>query len=190
MRCQCCRKERHTIQLRDVTTWKATDMVALCDSCAATLPSILLNASIPLAGAKTVLSALKEIVQAEKEDEPNELASDSNSPAAKDGAAAATCKACGMTLDNFRKEGRLGCPECYQSFGDPLMEAIGRMHGSPEAKHTGVRPGEPAPDSRVVRRRRVQTLTKQMLAAVESEHFERAAQLRDEITGLEKELKT
>jgi len=93
------------------------------------------------------------------------------------------CEACGATLQDFRDVGRLGCGECYTTFARPLRELLRRVHGS--TQHLGkryVEPGEPATgDSEAL----VRQLREQLQRAVESENFERAAQVRDQLRTLE-----
>ena len=38
------------------------------------------------------------------------------------------CSACGFSLDDFRKVGRLGCPDCYQVFSREIVERLPSMH--------------------------------------------------------------
>jgi len=45
------------------------------------------------------------------------------------------CKGCGLSFTGFRKSGRLGCPECYETFKVPLESLIKTIHKS--SKHAG-----------------------------------------------------
>jgi protein-arginine kinase activator protein McsA len=98
------------------------------------------------------------------------------------------CGTCGLTFDEFRKEGRLGCAECYDAFADPLKLILFRIHGEADAVHKGRRPGQPMEGSRSEVRIRISQLQRQMLAAVEAEAYERAAGLRDQIAELERRM--
>jgi protein arginine kinase activator len=94
---------------------------------------------------------------------------------------AVTCKPCGMTLEEFRRKGRLGCPECYSSFGEQVSELLERVHGS--RQHLGRVPGVSHED--VDRMQRLADLRQRLDVAVREEDYEVAAGLRDEIRQLE-----
>lgn len=92
------------------------------------------------------------------------------------------CPACGATLEDFRKTGRLGCEACYQVFAEPLRELLRRLHGS--TGHTGKVPNDrvrmegtspPVEASQVLRDR--------LRKAIAAEQFELAAELRDRLKG-------
>lgn len=91
------------------------------------------------------------------------------------------CPGCGGTLDDFRATGRLGCAACWDAFGGALGPLVRRLHGA--THHAGepyVPPGR-GPGNHAAERRR---LEEQLAVAIETEHFELAAELRDRIRGL------
>ena len=93
------------------------------------------------------------------------------------------CANCGMTYDDFRKVGRLGCSECYGTFKRGLATLLKRIHGS--THHMGkapaslVKPSATKPELTELKRR--------LERAIEMEEFEEAAQLRDRIRQIERE---
>jgi protein arginine kinase activator len=87
---------------------------------------------------------------------------------------AGACEVCGITLAEFKAEGRLGCPHDYESLRDTLEPLIERIHRS--MVHTGKAP----------RAVRVREWKKQMQAAIAAEDYEEAARLRDLIRTAEK----
>ena len=95
---------------------------------------------------------------------------------------AVRCPACDATLQDFRETGRLGCPICYDTFAPRLRDLLRRLHGS--SHHVGQRyarralPASPA-------EHRLSDLREQLRRAVDSEHFELAAEIRDRIRVLE-----
>lgn len=91
-----------------------------------------------------------------------------------------TCPSCGMTHEKFQKAGLLGCAECYRAFAEPLNELLKRIHGS--TQHTGHAPG--VRKHAVSNRLAVIGLRQQLAKAIESEEYERAAELRDQIRQL------
>jgi protein arginine kinase activator len=90
------------------------------------------------------------------------------------------CPKCGFTQADFKKSGRLGCADCYQTFAEGLGGLLKTMHKG--TQHVGKAP-EALRASRDVSER-VKALQKKLARAVEEENFELAAELRDEINRL------
>lgn len=78
------------------------------------------------------------------------------------------CPVCGFSIENYRRTGHLGCPDCYTVFARELDPAA-------EAEETE------AEESNAVKRARLQ---KELQQAVAREDYERAAALRDKINAL------
>lgn len=93
------------------------------------------------------------------------------------------CDSCGATLKDFRDVGRLGCAQCYTTFARPLRELLRRVHGS--TQHLGKRYVEPGAAATTDPDALMRELRAQLERAVESENFERAAQVRDQLRALE-----
>ena len=92
------------------------------------------------------------------------------------------CAFCGLTLEEFRKSGRLGCSHCYVTFEGNLKTLLRRLHGG--TQHVGKVYLPPDP-SRAEQQERLAGLKRKLDRAVENEDFERAAQIRDLIRTLE-----
>lgn len=92
------------------------------------------------------------------------------------------CSSCGATWAEFRKSGLLGCAECYDVFEEKLTTLIERAHEG-ACEHSGKAPKRSA--ELIDRRRLVASLRKQLLEAVDAEHYERAAELRDRLRTVE-----
>ena len=93
-----------------------------------------------------------------------------------------TCPYCGLKLEDFKKTGRLGCSHCYVAFEPHLRSLLRRLHGG--TQHTGKVYLPPNP-SVAEREERLAGLRRKLSKAVESEDFERAAEIRDQIRTLE-----
>ena len=93
------------------------------------------------------------------------------------------CDFCGATLKDFRETGRLGCPHCYETFESHLRDLLRRLHGS--SHHVGevYLTAEPAGPNLQVRE--ISDMRKRLKAAIETEDFELAADLRDQLRALE-----
>lgn len=92
------------------------------------------------------------------------------------------CPQCGMTYEDFRKIGRLGCGHCYQSFERYLSPLLKKIHGS--THHVGRVPTQAA---QVPSHDHLEVLRSRLKAAIAAEAFEEAARLRDQIRALEKQ---
>lgn len=55
------------------------------------------------------------------------------------GEGAAKCRSCGLPLAAYRKSLFLGCPDCYDSFGDALVPDLFKFHQG--VQHVGRKPG-------------------------------------------------
>jgi protein arginine kinase activator len=97
-------------------------------------------------------------------------------------AADGPCAFCGLTLDDFKKTGRLGCSQCYVSFDAHLAGLVRRLHGA--TQHVGKVYLPPDPTA-AEQQERLAGLRRKLDSAVRSEDFERAAQIRDLIRSLE-----
>ena len=105
------------------------------------------------------------------------------------------CPHCGMTWEEFQRNGLLGCSECYDHFANVLPPLLRRLHG--QSEHIGKKPqnqgaaGEttqkqaekPAEKPAMTEKEKLQQA---MREAVETENFEEAARLRDQIKALDK----
>jgi protein arginine kinase activator len=103
-------------------------------------------------------------------------------PEAAAAASQGACAYCGLTLEEFRKTGRLGCPHCYVTFESHLRGLLRRLHGGTQHVGKVYLPGDP---TLADRQERLAGLRRKLDKAVQTEDFERAAQLRDQIRALE-----
>jgi protein arginine kinase activator len=92
-----------------------------------------------------------------------------------------TCANCGFTQSQLKKIGRMGCPECYQTFRDGLDSLLSAMHKGTE--HTGKSPGGKGA-VRVVPPTSATDLREQLQTAVAEERYEDAARLKAKIDAL------
>jgi len=90
------------------------------------------------------------------------------------------CPRCGFSQADFKKSGRLGCSECYQTFAEGLAGLLKTMHKG--TRHVGKAP-EALRESRESADR-LKNLQKKLTKAIGAEDYETAAALRDEIKVL------
>ena len=162
MICDICNKKKATVHLTEIVDDQMTEM-HLCEECARE-KSVQMEQQFGLAD---LLAGLADFGQQVKPIEKVKI----------------QCANCGMTYDDFRKFGRLGCSDCYNTFKDQLAALLKKIHGS--SQHLGK---APIKISHTTKKKidMYQDLKKQLQQAIEDEDFEKAADLRDKIRELEK----
>lgn len=160
--CDRCKKVQATFHLTNITREGEKQERHLCDHCAG--EEGLLPSSKPSFSAEI----LENFIQAAK----------STGPADTD----LVCDQCGISYVEFRNQGLLGCPNDYDAFQDVLTPLIEHAHDG-QSHHTGRAPkstGSVRTEQQELRR-----LRRLLDEAVAGEDYERAAELRDRISGLE-----
>lgn len=89
------------------------------------------------------------------------------------------CENCGMKFDEFKRTGKLGCGNCYETYSNKLEPIIKRFHGN--LLHHGKTPGEKI---KINEKEDLSKLKKLLLEAIEKEEYERAAEIRDKINDI------
>ena len=89
----------------------------------------------------------------------------------------------GMDFNEFLQKGRLGCGNCYRIFGDRLQRPLKQIHGTCE--HIGKVPTRIGGELKISRE--ITKLEAELNQAVLKQEFEKAAELRDEISRLRAE---
>lgn len=109
------------------------------------------------------------------------------------------CDNCGMTYDEFMKDGKFGCSNCYNVFDSKIEPILKRIHG--ESKYLG-RKGKvpkmsekivgadasvrPTPKAELNNESDIAELKRELKKLIKEEKYEEAAVLRDKIKELEK----
>ncbi len=95
-----------------------------------------------------------------------------------------SCSGCGMTFNDIRQTGKLGCSNCYQVFAQEMEPTLRRIHGN--SQHIGKIPSRGG--EKVLMRKQLDSLKTQLQEAVNHEEYEKAAEIRDGIKSLESRL--
>lgn len=93
------------------------------------------------------------------------------------------CPVCGRTWSDFRKSGRFGCGECYNTFRSSVEATLKQIHAN--SAHTGKIPSKSG--KLLMKKRRYEELKLQLQEAVQSEDYETAAKLHKQIRAMENE---
>jgi protein arginine kinase activator len=156
MLCSICKEKPATVHLTQIVGDKMQKL-DLCEDCAKA-KGVNDPSGFALADLMLGLGASQEIEQS-------------------GGGVETKCPRCGFSQADFKKSGRLGCPECYQTFAEGLEGLLKTMHKG--TRHAGKVPEVLRADRE--QSDRLKLLQKKLAKAIEEENFEQAAQLRDEI---------
>jgi protein arginine kinase activator len=94
------------------------------------------------------------------------------------------CSVCGFTPEDYKKLGRLGCPNCYEDLAPMVAPMLGYMHKG--TQHLGKEPEKSI--ARVDSQTKFAELESQLKAAIDEERYEDAARLRDQLLQLKEEI--
>jgi protein arginine kinase activator len=95
-----------------------------------------------------------------------------------------SCPFCGTDLKSIKKQGKMGCPHCYNEFRSILLPIIKAIHQ--DTKYRGKMP-ETMPRQMKLEKS-ISDLRNRLQREIFIENFEEAARIRDEIKQLEKNI--
>ncbi len=163
MNCEKCQKNVATVHLTQIINGEKTER-HLCDKCAD--PSSFDDA---ISFQKFFQGLIDMSVGFSKS---YEQVNEKNTP---------MCKTCGLTFEGFRKTSKLGCADCYQAFRPQLDKILKNIHGSNH--NIGKFPQRSG--AKLLAKRDLENLKKQLRISIEKEEYEEAAKYRDKIKALE-----
>ena len=162
MLCEVCKQTQATVHLTEIVNDQMAEL-HLCESCA-NQKGAQVESNFGLAD---LLSGLAEFGKTQEPEEP----------------ASKACSTCGMTYDDFRKVGRLGCSGCYVTFKRSLGVLLKRIHGS--HMHLGKSPARSVKPTKA--KNELADLKRKLELAIVREEFEEAAKLRDQMRRMEQD---
>lgn len=172
MLCDICHKKEATIYYTEIINGKKREQ-HFCEECAAKYSSY--RSANPVSGEETsadrmIFGLLQELEPQDQEDQTESL----------------VCPNCGLTYEEFSKDGQFGCEQCYFSFQSLLNKNLRSIQGSDT--HTGKRPKEYLLEAKrlVNGLSQLDRLSIQLQQAIELEEYEEAAKIRDQIRDLKK----
>ena len=170
MQCDVCKTKQAEVFLTQIVEGKI-QKVNLCKACSKDR-----GVDDPTGFALTeLLAGLGTSTETEKPPaEPVQAVAERASSASEP---AQRCPVCNFTQADFKKTGRLGCSECYQTFSESLGNLLKAMHKG--TSHTGKMPVSIAKAQKL--NERLKTLQEDLQRAVRDENYEGAANLRDQI---------
>ena len=163
MQCELCKEREATVHLTQVVG-SEVKKVNLCEACAA-------KSGLDIKGTISITDLLLGL---------GGSSLSSGGKPARETEVERACPRCHMRRADFKKTGRLGCADCYETFAEELAPMLHNMHRAHQ--HTGKIPA--CESVRVQTTAEVAALQKALEKAVAAENFEDAAQLRDRIQAL------
>lgn len=174
MICQECNQRPATLHFTNFSNGEKTEM-HLCERCAQEKGDMFMMNNGPGFSINSLLAGLfnmeaafqgqkKEAFQTEK---------------------VLQCPQCSMTFPQFVKVGRFGCATCYDAFRDQLTPILRRLH-SGNFSHNGKIPKRVGGDIHL--RKTIDDLKQTLKDLISQEEFEKAAETRDQIRDLERQL--
>ncbi len=125
MICECCQENEATIHLTQVIDQNARE-VHLCAACAE-------KNGLNLQSAMSLPEMLFDLAAGKT--------GGADSPAMPE----KSCAQCHLRTSDFKKNGRLGCPVCYESFAGELRQVLAGMQCGPAHKGKQPRHAPPVP---------------------------------------------
>lgn len=162
MKCKICEENEAVIHVQQIIGNEVVEL-HLCESCAQKRGITSSDDKIEL----SLSQLLTGLIDAKAE--------------GKEERASESCPRCGMKLSEFRKQGKLGCPECYSAFKREVDLFLENTAGT--SRHRGKYPARLlAYKSLLVDREMLQVRLKE---AVIHEDYEAAAVIRDKLRAIE-----
>ncbi len=158
MQCQSCNEKPATVHLTEIVEGEKHE-VHLCEDCAR-------SEGVNPLSAQNLFTHLMDVAKGPASSEEQIV-----------------CDTCGLSYQEFRQRGRLGCSEDYKLFKEGLTQLLDRIHGS--SQHLGKIPARAGAGLRV--ERELMELKRELGRVVQREEYERAAEIRDRIRRLEEE---
>ena len=163
-KCRRCAKPA-TLHITEIRNGNA-GVVHLCETCAREYLESTADSGNSASGTD-LASKLEELI-AESEESP------------------AACPNCGISFNEFRESGRFGCPHDYSEFLTELLPLLENIHE--DTTHIGKKPRSTMMGTQD-QAKLIQLRNEQRLA-IETEDYEAAARLRDEIAAMEQSLRS
>ncbi len=163
MQCEICKDKTATVHLTEIVDGVRTES-HLCQACAQ-------KEGITVKSQLSLNELLSSLIAAHQQ---------------TDGAAASktdkVCGQCGTTMEQFRKQALLGCPNDYKVFEDNLHDIIEKTQDG-NSQHIGKVPPS-SPETEAKDQTAIDDLKRRLDTAVKAEDYELAAKLRDQLKAI------
>ena len=162
-KCNLCHKEEITVVITTIDKDGKVIELSLCQECAekkgvGEIKKTKLNT-------QAILAELQEKIS----DEDHNL----------------ICINCGLSFADFRRHGRLGCEQCYESFHNRLQPIIKSIHNATQHMGKNVTEGK----KKIAEKFDIKKMRMTLQSAITKEDYEKAAKIRDQIRKIRTESK-
>jgi protein arginine kinase activator len=165
MQCELCKIKAATVHLTEIIDGHRTES-HLCQACAQ-------KEGISIKSQLSLNELLSSLIAAHQQTTDEEGLAEMEK----------SCPVCGMTMDMFRKQAVLGCPNDYEVFGKTLEQLIEKAHDG-NLTHKGKIPAGLSQEE-ISNTNKKEELKKQLDRAVAAEDYELAAKLRDQLKTMQ-----
>jgi protein arginine kinase activator len=165
MQCELCKIKAATVHLTEIIDGHRTES-HLCQACAQ-------KEGISIKSQLSLNELLSSLIAAHQQTTDEEGLAEMEK----------SCPVCGMTMDMFRKQAVLGCPNDYEVFGKTLEQLIEKAHDG-NLTHKGKIPAGLSQEE-ISNTNKKEELKKQLDRAVAAEDYELAAKLRDRLKTMQ-----
>ena len=173
MLCDDCKKNEACVHITQISAEGKIDK-NLCESCAAKYGDFMFKPKDKNFSVNDFLKGIFSNVQQDDSEDTKE----------KPQQAQLVCPNCGMSYQDFRQTGKIGCSICYDTFRPQLEPLLRRIHGA--STHNGKIPHRSGGTLEV--KHTIEILREKLQQSVAAEAYEKAAEYRDRIRALEKKL--
>lgn len=166
MQCEKCKIKRATVFFTELDRTRH----ALCSGCAAEYKGAIQNSDKDIFTPYAPISYMYELVHNTNRIYNTKEMHESS----------LTCSSCGTELSEVLSTGQIGCPQCYKSFG-AVVQFSDYRQASYSIFNTKM------PKRYAIRKETenlIESLRQKLNIAIQSENFEYAAKIRDEIKAL------
>jgi len=174
MLCNRCNEREANVKYTQIINGEKKEM-RLCEKCAHDLGIGNMHFQMPL----SFSNFFEDFIEPELSFMPNlELPKEKK------------CDKCGMTYDEFTKNGKFGCANCYESFSERIDPILKRLQGA--TRYTGKRKEKQRKtklekETTDSNETKLEELKIALKKAIQQEKYEEAAKIRDEIKKIKKE---
>lgn len=171
MQCELCKTKTATVHLTEIIDGARTES-HLCQQCAQ-------KEGISVKSQLSLNELLSSLIAAHQQTDGQDA-----------GDITKSCPICGITMDMFRKQAVLGCPNDYEVFGKNLEQLIEKAHDG-NCTHKGKVPANVSPQEilnnadSTNKADEKEELKRQLEEAVTAEKYELAAKLRDRLKTMQ-----
>lgn len=162
MKCEICSEHEAVVHIQQIIGSEVFEL-HLCDACAKQRGITSSDDAIELSISE-LLTGLVDVKEVSEEDVDKQV-----------------CPQCGKTFEEFRKDGRLGCTECYNSFHSEISQLLNNVSG--HQQHNGKFPAKLKAYKTILIDK--ETMKQKLKKAIEEEDYEAAALIRDRIRELD-----